>query len=139
MKKKFGYFVLLGFFLIQIGASLLEKNIYPFSPYRMFSKHWESGIVMDYVSFADENDNEYSVSSLLKEIPFFQANHLSFITFLDASSAEQKKILCQLLMRNIPTTLLKVFAQERLYERDSSGVVRMRIEKKELVHECKKK
>ncbi len=133
-KRLFGLLVLFSFVLIQGYASVTFKNIYPFSPYRMFSKLWAPGVVMDQVSYETWSDRSYRPFDILP-IPFFLANHLSFITFLDPSSELRKTALCSLLLKASREYLLNVYADLVRFDRVDGDIKATVIEHKR-VYAC---
>ena len=121
---------------MQIAATLNTQSLYPFSAYRMFSKNWKSGIVMTQIQFEDSSGKKYRPWDLLK-IPFFQANNISFGTFLDPSPEAQKLSLCSLLRTHISenSRILRVFEEEWEYSREGSQMA-SRLQSQKLSYEC---
>lgn len=98
------------FLLFQIVCTSTNRTLYPFSPYRMFSKNWKGGIEMDHV-VVKENNQAYRTWDLL-DIPFFQANQIFYSTYLDPSPERQRQAVCSLIKEQIPgKSEIQIFGQ----------------------------
>ena len=130
--------VLSGVLGLQVWASVSSTVTYPFSPYRMFSKNWKNGGIMDQVRYEDDHERIYPPWDLLK-IPFFQANQLSFVTFLDSAPGEQKQALCAQLFKSLPRSKeIKVLGSEVQFERSPTGTMISQEQKKEVIYVCQR-
>ena len=136
LKKTFLVGVLTGFVGLQFFVSLSRGNFYPFSPYRMFSKYWPNGVQMEKVRFLDEKSTvSFSPAQLLR-VPFFQANNIAFVSFLDSSSLAQKEAVCGLLLKSAQSSSLKVLAELEEFRRSEVGLVVKTVESRE-VYVCR--
>lgn len=123
---------------IQCWTSIASQSFYPFSPYRMFSKNWKDGILMDEVQYRDEQNRTYRTWQAL-DVPFFQANHLSFVTFLDPSAPEQKNALCKRAFASLShANRLDVLGIQMRYSRSQNGEMKQTAERQEVVHVCRR-
>ena len=123
---------------LQCWASLSPQITYPFSPYKMFSKNWQSGIIMDQVRYEDDQEMTYRPWDLLR-IPFFQANQLSYVTFLDSAPVTQKQALCRLLLKSLSSSRkIKVLGSEIHFDRSLNGTMIAQESKKEVVYVCER-
>lgn len=130
-QKGFLIALFFGFAVFQLGITTLSKSHdwYPFSPYKMFSKNWQSGIVMERIRFSNTGDVRNTWELL--GIPFFQANHLSFSIFLDHKNPEISQKLCSLLGEGH----YSVLSEQVKFERISNGM-QQRLLNSEKVYEC---
>ena len=115
-----GMALFIGFIVIQAFATSSKTNVYPFSPYRMFSKHWADGIVMAQVKIVDDTGKALPAWQAM-EIPFFQANQLMYSIFLDPAPEEARTKLCNL-MRSKLHRDFKVVEDHVKYSRISDGL-----------------
>lgn len=118
----------------QCYVTFTSRNLYPLSPYRMFSKNWYDGIQMDQIHFRNHS-GIYRPWDLLK-IPFFQANNTSFATFLDSPLAAQRATYCSLLTRRVDAPL-EVVSDVVEYKRATDKIITPIVVKSEVVHVCK--
>jgi hypothetical protein len=124
------------FFAAQVGASAVKTPLHPFSPYRMFSKNWPDGVVMDRVLYA-AGEQRFRPWDLLR-IPFFQANQLSYVTFLDPAPPAQREALCSRLLAAAPGAgELRVLAEEVRFSRDGAVMTEAVVKSAE-VHVCRR-
>lgn len=121
-------------FFIQVFATFSPLNLYPISPYRMFSRNWQNGIQMARISIQKDN-NWYTVPSLL-QIPFFQANNIAFSTFIDNSTESQKIEFCNQLNKHIKAPF-SVYNQVIEFIRDDEELMKTNITNSEKIYECK--
>lgn len=135
------YFYLLSMLLpcfaaIQLSSSVSTSCFYPFNPYRMFSKNWESGIIMSRINYRDADKKIYRPWDLLN-LPFFQTNSISYATFLDKNIIGHKDGLCKLLMKNSKISALDVVSEEVQFNLVGQ-VMKTTIVKSNDIYNCKK-
>lgn len=120
---------------IQVIASFSQQNLYPFSPYRMFSRHWPDGVQMARVSLMTEDGKRYRPWDLIP-LPFFQANHISFSSYLDPAPSTQKEAICKVMKSNLPApSSITVVGESVRMERVENGV-KETVTKSEVAHVC---
>ena len=129
--------ILPAFLVVQAAATLSKASIHPFSSYRMFSKNWPDGIVMERVVYSAGGE-PYRPWDVLR-IPFFQANQVSYATFLDPSSEAQREALCARQLAALPASTgeLAVLGEEIRFARDG-GAMKAAVVKSERVHVCRR-
>ena len=100
----------------------------------MFSRHWKSGVDMERVRFKNLDGQIFRTWDLLN-VPFFLANHLAFVSFLDPSPEEHKSILCRSALRAANSQKLEVLADLVKFER-VDGVMKSTPHSERSVHVC---
>lgn len=121
-------------FVAQAYASFSSQSVYPLNPYRMFSRNWKDGIVMAKVSYFSAGRSYDAWEALA--MPFFQANHVSFVTFLDEAPMAQRKIVCDLASKRGLALPITVLGEEIEFKRDPSGIISPRTTRSEVRHVC---
>lgn len=125
-------FAFLGFLGFQLLITLCPSiEAYPFSPYRMFSKNWRDGIVMERIRYQVPGESNLRFSWELLGIPFFQANSLSYRVFLDRNDPQERAAFCRAFGRTHPRVV-----HENVRYQLHGGRMTETITLEETVHEC---
>jgi hypothetical protein len=129
-----GSLLFLGIVALQTGASATRESLYPLNAYRMFDRHWPDGIVMERVLYVDEHGRRHRPWDVV-HVPFFQANHASYATFLDPASPEQRADLCRSVLAG-RFRRLSIVAEEVEFVRSPSGAMTESVVRSEEKHVC---
>lgn len=136
IKKMFGCLLFAGFLALQITATVSKTSLYPFDAYRMFSRNWNDGIVMERPAYEIEGVRHHVWDHL--SLPFFQINALFYADFFDPAPAGAEDALCRQLQRTAGTTArIDVYREDVRYTRTEAQGMQAVILNREVVHVCR--
>ena len=136
-RSVFGLVVLGAIVAAQMTATFCSVELYPLSPYRMFSRNWPAGIVMENVRLK-MNGREFTPWQAL-DIPFFQANSMMYQIFLDSASIELKTKTCALLHKGLMSSeAIAVKRVETQYGDPGRPILRTAENANSIVYTCPK-
>lgn len=132
-----GIVILISFVVFQNWLTLNKRSdLYPFNPYRMFSKHWYSGIEMS--KMITRSSDGQSVIWNKVHIPFFQINKLAHSIFNESNDSSSRLILCEALRSRMKISYLEVLSQVEQFTRGDQGLI-IKTTQSEKVYACGEK